>query len=336
MKLYSCLITVVMVSFLAACGRLDPQSVPDPVSELIPEIIRISVGPGSDTKVNVNVVDDGSGKEGVVTFTKDDRLFLSETVELNEGSVVNASYWSSSVDVSDDGKSADFYFKIAWNADYDDDTVDKITYLAAYGDWEQQGGELFVSIPTLIDISKETGSLLPQNGVIAVSDPIVCKPSQIDEALNGNIKLHHMVSYGVLDIRSTLLEGKEIEVIKLSASDSSPVGGNAQLVNVSGGVLTDSSAGELQLTFNSSSASVINIIPPSAAVADISANLGTGIWFPTLPEVLASKALCISLTDSDGHSYSGSLSSRTSPDAPPVVPPKGGAAKFGVINLTSE
>lgn len=333
MKFISCLTTAVMVSFLAACGRMDPQSVPDPVSESLPRIIKITVGSGPDTKVNVNVVDN----EGVVTFTENDRLFLSETVELKGGSVINGYYWSTGVKLSDDGKSADFYFALPYNPEYNDETVDKITYRAAFGKWEKQGGDLSVTIPASIDLSQVTGSLLPQDGVIAVSDPIVCKPSNIDEVLNGNIRLHHMVSYGILDIRGDMLKGKEIETITVSSGDSSPVAGKAHLVNVQGGMQTDTSAGELQLSFTSSSASEISseigIIPSSAAVQDISGNLGTSIWFPTLPSVLSSEALRILLKDANGQVYSGSLSSRTSPDSPPVVPPQGGAAKFNVTNL---
>lgn len=145
-----------------------------------------------------------------------------------------------------------------------------------------------------------------------------------------------MVSYGILDIRGAMLEGKEIETIKVSSGDSSPVAGTAQLVNVHGGVHTDISAGELQLSFTGSAVSEISIMPSSAVLADISGNLGTSIWFPTLPSVLSSEELLISLTDAIGQVYSGSLSSRTSPDYPPVVPPRGGAAKFNVTNLTEE
>lgn len=333
MKLHRILLAAIMAASLVSCGRMDPQSVPDPVSESIPKIIVISVGSRPGTKVNVNIVDNGSGKEGVVTFTENDRLFLSEKIDPYTGEAVDNYYWSYKVVVSEDGKSADFSFAINVDSKYNDETVESITYLAAYGDWSKQGGGLYVNIPTSIDLSKETGSVLPQDGVIAVSDPIICKPSRIEEALGGNIKLHHMVSYGVLNVQSSQLVGKTITGITVEGYNSSSIAGEAQLVS---STHTDSSSGQFQLSFNSSSASKISIMPSAEIMADISGNLGTNIWFPTLPNIISSESLQISLTDAEGRTYSGSLSTRTSPDMPVVEPPQGGAARMGVTNLTTE
>ena len=308
MRLYRSILFFALAASLAACGGIDPESIDDPVNETPQSIVKISVNSGPETKTNVNVEEIDGVRQGVVTFTERDILYLFETKKYNTGASVTSITASSGSTIKNGGKSADFYFVQTINPA--DPPVNNRIYLVAVGDWSLSGTAMVVNIPQSFDMKDNGGSVLPQKGVIAMSEIYSGKAAA--QIFNSSVKLHHLVSYGILNI--TGLTGRTINKIQIEKVSGDPVAGKATInleKSETYSDISDETSGLhlSTLLINADSDKTISITPSSAVQESIRNNTGTSIWLSSAPSTFfTNETLKVTLTDSDNNKYYGQYS----------------------------
>lgn len=314
MRLYQSILFVALAASLAACGWIDPESIDDPVDETTQRLVKISVGSEPDTKFNVNVEENDGVRQGVVTFTENDKLFLFETKEPMGGSASTSIIPSTGTVLKNGGKSADFFFLFTSSTGAEI-PIKSLTYIAAAGEWSlnENNGNMEVDIPASFNMEENGESLLPQKGVIAMSDPYSGTPSEANKIFTSNVRLNHLVSYGILNI--TGLPGKTITEIKIERTSSVPLAGKATIKLEKNSAYTDVSDGTSgafvlsPLSLKDDSAKAISITPSDAVQDSIRDNTGTSIWLSSVPSSFSSpETLNITLTDDTSKTYHAQFS----------------------------
>lgn len=327
MRLYQSILFVVLATSLVACGRIDPESIADPVNEMAQRIVKISVDSGAETKANVNVV----GNQGVVSFSEGEKLYLFETKKYDVGSSTTHRYESEPAIIKEGGTSADFIFVLSADTSLH---INELTYIAAVGDWTLKGVNMEVNIPASFDMKDNGGSLLPQKGVIAMSNPYSGSVSEANKIFNSSVRLNHLVSYGILNITGSILSGKTITNIQITKASGGVIAGPATIKLKDSGTYTDISPGTggvldlTSLSINDDSATKISITPSEAVQKAIRDNTGTSIWFSSVYSTFSSPVK-VTLTDSDSNTYYGQPDSSYATSI-------GGAAVINISSWSSE
>lgn len=297
MKSVRYILCLALAAAAVSCAKVDPGTIADPVSDGGHLMVTITVGRDAGTKTGVSPA-------GLVSFTTDDRLSLFQTVDHASGGSTTSLVQSGAPTLIGDGEGASFSF------DLDTSGIgpqDDITFRAGTGDWSLlSGNSAIIDIPAnLSPASYPSGSVLPSNGVITLSDPISASLGDIPLALNGTVQLNHLVDYGTICMNDVPEEAGRITGIMVSESSGAGLAGPA--------------------TFNISTGSFVDCPGQSVAIstseqqqAQISADTGTSIWFTRLPAQLSSgsPSFTILLTDENGKQWKGVFTPHVSPDAP--------------------
>lgn len=314
MKTRTFILSIALVMSAISCGKVDPGTIDDPVADS--DIVRvvITVGRGAETKTSVS-------DAGIVSFTEDDTLNLFQTVEDASGNMTTTLLQSSGISLSSDGSRASFTFDIGVS---DISSEDKIVFHAATGDWniEDEKSAPVVNIPNALNANEYAESVLPPNGVITMSDPILASKSDISESLNGSVQLNHVVDYGILNVQNIPTTGK-VTNISLVETSGNGIAGPA-VFGLSDGCFTDVSSNSLEILPNTNQQSLIQN------------NTGTAIWFTIAPLQVPftnRSGKIIAKTDQD-ETFETDYDLKRSPDEP--EPPIGSSTEIKANEWTSK
>lgn len=302
MKLINHILVLSALASLIACGKIDPESVADPVVETPHRIVKLSVGTEPDTKVNINIEEDGAGnKQGVVTFTTEDVLNLFKFKGYNNGSISISMFQSKETSLKNNGRGAEFTF------DLPEESVDKsckyVGYFAAIGDWGIDDNNAVVYIPGEFTISDDR--VLPEKGVIAKSDAFIGKPADdlIDLMSKSSVPLEHLVGYCILGISG--LDGKNIDKITVKTNPGIgapkiPIAGKATIqIKYDTNNFSDSPENQVSvspLNINDDSTNTLTIYPSTKVRESFYKGTPVNVWFSSL--IQSSTMLTINAFDS--------------------------------------
>lgn len=308
MKYLKIILPAALVLAAVSCGKVDPSAIDDPISDGNHLMVTITVGRDPETKTSVS----GAGK---VSFTENDQLTLFQTVEHASGGTTTSIIKSNSTSLISGGQRASFLFDINTSGI----TVnDDISYRAATGDWSLDTDSApVVTVPSSLDPSSYSGSVLPPNGVITVSDRMSASVTDISDVLNASVRLNHVVDYGVLDIQGLPDNAAAITGIAVS-NPSSTIVGPARFDFET-------------CTFTDASSSALTITPSEEQQSQMKNNNGTAIWFTRIPANTAPgkpSSLTVTLKDEDGNEWQGQFSEQRSPDEP--IPPTGSLTNVSI------